>query len=77
MVKLGNFYTDRITGFKGIATGRTEYLYGCVRVQLEPQGLKDGKPTESMWFDEQRLEVNSEAKSGGPMAAPPPVPNPK
>lgn len=70
MVKLGDRVTDRISGFSGIATGRAEYLYGCVRVQVEPEALHDGKPVESQWFDEQRLTDASPAKAGGPMANP-------
>lgn len=63
MVKLGLMYEDAITGFKGYATGRTTYLYGCVRVGLESKE----KPTEMVWFDEQRLVAFSPATSGGPM----------
>jgi len=66
MVKLGSKVTDSITGFSGIATGRTEYLYGCVRVLVEPTEMKDGKPVESLWIDEQRLDEYSEAETGGP-----------
>lgn len=74
--QLGNKYRDTLTGFEGTATGRTEYLYGCVRVLLEGAG-SDRKP-EDFWFDEQRLiEVGAErpvetnATSGGPSPAPP------
>jgi hypothetical protein len=66
MVKLGTKVKDSITGFEGIATSRTEYLYGCVRVCVEPQGLHDGKPIDPMFFDEQRLEEQPTAISGGP-----------
>jgi hypothetical protein len=71
MVALGSKVTDSITGFSGIATARTEYLYGCVRVCIEPGRLRDGKPIESQWFDEQRLSATSKAKSGGPGAVAP------
>lgn len=77
MVKMGSKVTDSITGFNGIVTGRAEYLYGCVRLLVEPKGLHDGKPIESFWFDEQRLDVASTAKTGGPgdppLARPDPV----
>jgi hypothetical protein len=66
MVKLGEMYEDSVTGFKGVATGRTTYLYGCVRVGLEG---KD-KPTEIIWFDEQRLTKYTDATSGGDMPSP-------
>ncbi len=35
MIELGKQYTDSITGFTGIATARTVYLNGCVRVALQ------------------------------------------
>jgi hypothetical protein len=72
MVRLGASVTDSISGFTGIAVSRTEYLYGCVRVGVEPGNLKDGKPGETQYFDEQRLSTASKAKSGGPGAVPPP-----
>jgi hypothetical protein len=71
MVNLGANVTDRITGFSGIAIARTEYLYGCVRVCVEHGKLRDGKPIEGQWFDEQRLSATSKAKSGGPGAVAP------
>jgi hypothetical protein len=75
-VKLGRKYRDRVTGFEGVATGRFEYQYGCVRIMLEATELRDGKSVDAT-FDEQRLlEVPSErpvrptATSGGPCTAP-------
>jgi hypothetical protein len=71
MIKLGTKVKDSISGFEGIATARIEYLYGCVRVLVEPQGLnQDGKPIEAQYFDEQRLEDQPTAKSGGPRDLP-------
>ena len=66
MVKLGTVVTDKITGFTGVATSRTEYLYGCVRVYVEPKEMHEGKPIDGMVFDEQRLEAEPTAISGGP-----------
>jgi hypothetical protein len=73
MVKLGTRVTDSITGFAGIATCRTEYLYGCVRIGVEPQVLQEGKPGEIHYFDEQRLEEASTAETGGPQPDPPSI----
>jgi len=80
MVRLGSKVRDTITGFQGIATGRTEWLYGCTRISVEPTTLHEGKPIESHWFDEQRIEVleagepkvssDSSATSGGPQRDP-------
>lgn len=66
MIELGQKVQDSLTGFEGVATARTEYLYGCVRVLVEPGLLKDGKPIEGEWFDEQRIDADSEVKTGGP-----------
>ena len=82
MVKLGSRVRDNITGFSGIATGRTEWLFGCTRICVEPEKLKDGKPVDAVWVDEQRIEVlvnkkikiskDNSAISGGPQNDPKP-----
>jgi hypothetical protein len=82
MVALGNKVRDSITGFEGIVIGRTEWLYGCTRLGVEPQKLHEGKPVEAQWFDEQRLTVltddkpqvskDSKARTGGPHNDPKP-----
>ncbi len=33
---LGNTYADKITGFKGVATGHCEYITGCAQTLLQP-----------------------------------------
>ena len=75
MIKLGSKVQDELTGFAGIATARTDWLYGCIRYAVESQKLKDGKPVEVQWFDEQRLKVikpkiSKKAKIGGPQKDP-------
>lgn len=70
-IKLGTVVTDTITGFTGVATARTEFLFGCVRVCVEPKSVIEGKPAECHWFDEQRLDAASPATSGGPGPVPP------
>jgi len=66
MIKLGSVVVDKFTNFKGIAMGRTEYLYGCVSVGVLPTELEKGRPQDWFWVDEQRLEEYSEAEAGGP-----------
>lgn len=57
-IKLGSVVVDRITGFKGIATSRTEFAYGCVHIGIQAQQLtKDGDPIPVQTFDDQRVEV--------------------
>jgi len=76
-VKLGTTVTDAITGFSGTSVSRTEYLYGCVRIGVQPKGLKDGKPIEIEYFDEQRLDAKSSVKTGGDGRVPPERESPK
>ncbi len=82
MIVLGSRVRDIFTGFAGIATARTEWLYGCARISVEPQELRAGKTIEAQWFDEQRVEIvaeevprvseDSSATSGGPQSDPAP-----
>lgn len=74
---LGSMVRDQMTGFSGVVIGRAEYLYGCVRVQVQPTGLLNGKPIEAEWFDEQRLDAESPAISGGPQVDPEPQNDPR
>jgi len=60
VIKLGSKVRDIYTGLTGIAVGRTEYLYGCSRIIVEPTELKDGKVIDAHYFDEQRIEVLEE-----------------
>ena len=79
-INLGDLVKDTITGFTGIATSRTEYLFGCVHIGVTSTGLdKDGVPVGALSLDEQRVVViekrdivvspDSTAKSGGPAPA--------
>lgn len=80
-VKLGSKVRDTITGFEGIAMGRTQYIYGCNQIMVTPDRLGEGgKRLEPEWFDEQRIETleereilissESEATAGGPQPVP-------
>ena len=57
MVNLGDRARDKITGFVGIVVGRTEWLYGCQRLALKSEELKDGKTLDAEWFDEPQVEL--------------------
>ncbi len=73
MIRLGEKVKDTISGFEGFATARTIYLYGCIRVLVQPPGLdKDGKPHEGQWFDEACLGGAGEG-TGGPERPVPPL----
>ena len=56
-VHLGDRVKDSITGFKGIAVARSEYLYGCTSYCVSPEALHEGKTITGHWFDEPRLVV--------------------
>ena len=56
-IELGVTYMDRITGFRGVATGRVAYISGCNQALLTPRVKEDGAFMEAQWFDEQRLEI--------------------
>ncbi len=57
MIKLGSKVKDKVTGFSGILTSRTEYLYGANRLQIEAKVSKDGSAIITQWFDEPRVVI--------------------
>ncbi len=61
-ITLGMGVKDQITGFEGIAIGRTEWLHGCDRIEIESKNLKDGKPVGSETFDITRLVIDPKIK---------------
>lgn len=52
---LGRTYKDKITGLVGVCTGVCTYISGCTQALIAPRS-KDGKSSESVWFDTQRLD---------------------
>lgn len=60
---LGRTATDKITGFKGVVTGRVEYLTGCNQLLIAPKVGSDGALKDSQWFDEQRCEFDDSAET--------------
>ena len=71
-VQLGDEVRDKVTGFKGIVMGITEWLYGCRRITVQPKLDKDGKIVDPQAFDEDAIEVikpkikKSSNRTGGP-----------
>ena len=59
-IKLGDKVRDRISGFEGIATSRTEYLNGCFQIEITPKLKKSEKITSDslagVAFDQQQIE---------------------
>lgn len=70
MAKLGDMVVDRLTGYRGVVTGRAEFLYGCIRLQVQSEAMKDGKPVEECWFDEDRMGPDPAAAVPAPPSAP-------
>ncbi len=57
-IVLGDRVKCRLTGFEGIVTARTEWLYGCVRWGVQSEKLSDkGLTMEPLWFDDDQLTV--------------------
>lgn len=70
--QLGDTVKDKHTGFTGLMTARTEWLYGCTRVAIEAKELsKDGEVVQPQWFDIQRIELVEKAKAAEPPNEPP------
>ena len=59
MIELGQNVKDSVTGFTGIATGKSEYLGGYVSVCIAPSVGNDGKKPDAEWFDASRVEAVS------------------
>jgi len=78
-IKLGDKVRCKITGFVGIATGKIEFINGCVQYMVQPEIPEDSKDKtelpESVGIDVQSLEVVKDKKKlkikksddGGPM----------
>ena len=69
---LGSMVKDRITGFTGMVTHRSQWLNNCNTYGVKPIDLKDGVPREAVGFDEPQLELVSASvyepnqSTGGP-----------
>lgn len=62
VVELGDKVRDPITGFKGTAVAHTQWLHGCRRITIQPEGIdKDGDPFTAQAFDEPQLKVTKRA----------------
>ena len=74
-IKLGDKVKSKVNGFTGIAIGKSEWLNGCIRFTVQPDGLdKEGKSKPSESFDVEELDlVKTKAvqitpqRTGGPM----------
>jgi len=77
-INLGDEVRDTISGFKGKAVARTDWLYNCVRITVQPPVDEKGKLPQMESFDIDQLEVTKPAKktkegksvTGGPCPTP-------
>jgi len=58
-IKLGDTVKCKVTGFKGVAVSRTEFLNGCIQYGIVPKVSKDCKYPEEVGIDEDSLEIIS------------------
>jgi hypothetical protein len=74
--ELGDEVKDRITKFKGIIRGRSQYLTGCNSYGLQSQILKENKPSDWIWIDEdllikiknKKIKLDRKIDKGGPFS---------
>lgn len=56
-IENGQEVRDTITGFTGIVVATTEWLNGCRRITVQSPELKDGRPVDTVTFDEPQLKL--------------------
>ena len=56
-IGLGDRVRDSITGLEGVVTCVAFWRYGCIRINVQPSTLVDGKVIEQIGFDEPQLEI--------------------
>jgi hypothetical protein len=61
-INLGDEVKDELSGFKGIACARVEWLNGTMRIVVQGPVDKDGKLSDAQSFDELNLEVTQRGK---------------
>lgn len=70
-IALGAKVKDKITGYKGVVTGRAEYLTGCIQYLVtQTKTNKEGAIPDGEWLDEVRL-IETEGLGGPQRNAPP------
>lgn len=54
-IGLGDRVKDSVTGVQGIVVCVTTWLHGCIRMGVQPEQIKDGKPVDAQYFDQTQL----------------------
>lgn len=55
----GTWVKDKITGFAGCITARSDHITSCNNYLVQPEIDKDGKHIDGHWIDEHRLEIDN------------------
>lgn len=72
--ELGEKLECLVTGFRGIATARIEYINGCIQYCLVPKVGSDNKRPDGEYIDQKQLKkvgkgvtiANNYVEDGGP-----------
>lgn len=56
-VELGDIVKDLVTGFEGVCVAKTMWMFGCARVGVQSNTLKEGAPTDMQMFDDNQMTV--------------------
>ncbi len=64
MIRLGDFVQDKISGLRGVVTGRAEYLFEATKVLVVPCETYNGAPVSGTRLDAGRVERVTESKIG-------------
>ena len=54
-IGLGDRVKDPLTGVTGIVCCVATWLHGCIRISIQPEKHKDGKPADYVHFDQSQL----------------------
>lgn len=77
---LGDKVKHLLSPYVGSVIGVTRWLNGCTRYGVQSEEMKDGRPVDPYWVDEQELELleakpaaekDSDKGPGGPYPDPP------
>jgi len=53
--RLGHTYSDKVSGFTGVAISHCVHITGSSQTLLLPKGESPSKYTEAVWLDDDRL----------------------
>jgi hypothetical protein len=55
--RLGNKIKDMVSGVEGITTSFVVYMNGCIQWSINRELDKDGKPYETLYYDQQQCQL--------------------